>query len=142
MISASRTELVRRIVAIGLTAIAVASAMPAAAEVMCPDTIVVTKSATAIPDWQVRDSGDKPEMERVTIYDGPPDEQASLKYDREITRKSEIVQFWNLTPNDHGYWLACGYTNISKELYRKLPAITAISNSSTIAANTSPTAAW
>ena len=126
MVSGSRSKVVGYIIAIGLVAIAVASAARAAAEVVCPDTIAVTQSATAAPNWQVRDSGDKPELERVTIYDGPPEEQASLKYDREITRKSEIAQFWNLAPNDRGYWLACGYTNTSKELYRKLPAITAI----------------
>jgi hypothetical protein len=102
------------------------SAAGAVAEVMCPDTIAVSQNATAAGEWQVRDSGAKPELEHVTIYDGPPEEQASLKYDREIKRKSEIVQMWNLPPSKTGYWLACGYTNTSKELYRKLPAITAI----------------
>jgi len=99
----------------------------ARAEVVCPDTIEVTQSATAASaDWQVRDSGDKPSLERVTIYEGPPREQASLKYDRELKRKSELVLFWNLPPNKEGYWLECGYTDTSKTLVRKLPAITAI----------------
>jgi len=98
----------------------------AAAEVVCPDTIAVTQNAAAPGEWQVRDSGEKPELERVTIYEGPPEQQASLKYDREIKRKSEIVQMWNLPPTKEGYWLACGYSNTSKQLYRKLPAMTAI----------------
>jgi hypothetical protein len=98
----------------------------AAAEVICPDTIAVAQNAAAAGEWQVRDSGEKPELERVTIYEGPPKHQASLKYDREIKRKSEIVQMWNLPPSKEGYWLACGYSNTSKQLYRKLPAMTAI----------------
>jgi hypothetical protein len=103
-----------------------AMAPAAAAEVMCPDTIGVSQNASAAGEWQVRDSGEKPQLEHVTIYEGPPEEQASLKYDREIKRKSEVVQMWNLPPSKEGYWLACGYTNTSKQLYRKLPGMTAI----------------
>ncbi len=115
-------------IAIGFVLVAGAifsAAVPVAAEVMCPDTIAVTESAAAVGEWQVRDSGEKPELERVTIYEGPPEQQASLKYDREIERKSEIVQTWNLPSSKEGYWLACGYSNTSKQLYRKLPAMTA-----------------
>jgi hypothetical protein len=36
------------------------------------------------------------------------------------------VQTWNLPPSKDGYWLACGYTNTSQQLVRKLPAMTAI----------------
>ena len=116
-------------IAIGLALIAgaiVSTAARAAAEVMCPDTIAVTQNAAANADWLVRDSGAKPELQSATIYEGPPEEQASLKYDREIERKSEIVQSWNLPPSKRGYWLACGYANTSKELYRKLPDMTAV----------------
>jgi hypothetical protein len=98
----------------------------ARAEVMCPDTIEVKQDAAAAGDWQVRDSGEKPALERVTIYEGPPNEQVSLKYDRELKRKSELVLFWNLPPSKEGYWLECGYTNTSKMFYRKLPAMTAV----------------
>lgn len=126
MISLSHSRVLAGLVGAGLLASGLVLAAQAASEVMCPDTIVVTQSAIATPDWRVRDSGDRPELERATIYDGPPEEQASLKYDRELTRKSEIVQFWNLPPNRRGYWLACGYTNTSKELYRKLPPMTAV----------------
>jgi hypothetical protein len=129
MISASRTRDKRTwpAVARALTAVAMLSlAGPAAAEVMCPDTIAVTQHAAAAGEWQVRDSGEKPELEHVTIFSGPPEEQASLKYDRELKRKSEVVQIWNLPPRKDGYWLACGYTNTSQELYRKLPDMTTI----------------
>lgn len=102
------------------------TAAPAAAVVMCPDSITATQNAVSVGEWQVRDSGEKPQLERVTIYEGPPEQQASLKYDREIKRKSEIVQTWNLPPSKEGYWLACGYSNTSKQLYRKLPPVTAI----------------
>jgi hypothetical protein len=115
-------------IAIGCVVVAGAifsAVVPAAAVVMCPDTIAVNQNAAPAGEWQVRDSGEKPQLERVTIYDGPPEQQASLKYDREIKRKSEIVQTWNLPPSKEGYWLACGYSNTSKQLYRKLPAMTA-----------------
>jgi hypothetical protein len=101
------------------------TAMPAAAVVMCPDTIAVTQNASGAGEWEVRDSGEKPQLERVTIFEGPPEREASLKYDREIKRKSEIIQTWNLQPSKEGYWLVCGYSNTSKQLDRKLPAMTA-----------------
>ncbi len=129
MISFSRGRANRTCLAIALALVAgaiLSTAGWAAAEVMCPDTAAVAQKAAAAGEWQVRDSGEKPELESVTIYEGPPEQQASLKYDREIKRKSEIVQMWNLPPSKEGYWLACGYTNTSKQLYRKLPGITAI----------------
>jgi hypothetical protein len=116
-------------ITIGLALVAGATFLTvgwAAAEVVCPDTIAVTQNAAATGEWQVRDSGEKPELERVTIYEGPPEQQASLKYDRVIKRKSEILQMWDLPPSKEGYWLACGYSNTSKQLSRKLPAMTAI----------------
>lgn len=121
---ADRTCLIMKLALVA--GIILAMAPGAAAEVMCPDTIGVSQNATAAGEWQVRDSGEKPELERVTIYEGPPAEQASLKYDREIKRKSEIVQVWNLPPSKEGYWLSCGYTNTSKQLYRKLPETTVL----------------
>lgn len=129
MISASpvadRTRLIIRLVLVAGVMFVMAPC--AAAEVMCPDTIsVVENAASTTGEWQVRDSGEKPELERMTIYDGPPAEQASLKYDREIKRKSEIVQVWNLPTSKRGYWLACGYSNTSKQLYRELPEMTSI----------------
>ncbi|HTW88932.1 MAG TPA: STY0301 family protein [Candidatus Binataceae bacterium] len=129
MVSISRNSYRNRlIIEFALIAgIMFAMAPGAAADVLCPDTIGVVENATSTTgDWQVRDSGEKPELDRMTIYDGPPADQASLKYDREIKRKSEIVQIWNLAPSKRGYWLACGYSNTSKELYRKLPEMTAI----------------
>ena len=47
---------------------------------------------------------------------------------------------WNLPPSKEGYWLACGYTNTSKQLYRKLPEMTALCEQSSIAASVFPTA--
>ena len=66
-------------IAIGCVVVAGAifsAVVPAAAVVMCPDTIAVAQNAAAAGELQVRDSGKKPELERVTIYEGPPEHQA------------------------------------------------------------------
>lgn len=57
----------------------------------------------------------------MTIFDGPPEQMASLKYDDERTTKTEIIQTWQLPASDRGYWMVCGYSNTTTLLRRKLP---------------------
>jgi hypothetical protein len=79
MILHSRSGIRGAFIAIGLALVAGAifsTAGRAAAEVTCPDTIAVAQNAAAAGELQVRDSGKKPELERVTIYEGPPEHQA------------------------------------------------------------------
>jgi hypothetical protein len=91
------------------------------AQVACPPNIKVEQKAVAPSDWSVDYSKKAAALSSATIFDGPPQEQASLKYDDERTTKDEIIQTWALPASDRGYWIECGYTNTAALLRRKLP---------------------
>ena len=92
-------------------------------ESLCPATISVEQRVIGAPDgWEAAQSDAKPQLAMVTFFDGPPDERASLKYDREEKEKRGWVAIWNLAPGTHGYWVQCGYDNTTGVLSRRLPA--------------------
>lgn len=91
------------------------------AQVACPANISVEQKATAPNDWSADYAKLPAVLSSVTIFDGPPEEQASLKYDDQRTTKTEVIQTWELPASDRGYWIVCGYTNTSAQLWRKLP---------------------
>ena len=87
---------------------AIAPAYFAQAEPACPQTVAVEQRASApAPDWTVSYSGYETAVAGVTIFDGPPAEQASLVPDSEKTVGDNIIQVWQLPKSDRGYWLQC-----------------------------------
>ena len=93
------------------------------AESACPATIVVEQRASApAPDWTVSYSGYETAVAGVTIFDGPPAQQASLVPDSEKQVADNIIQVWQLPRSDHGYWLQCNYANTTAQISRRLPA--------------------
>jgi hypothetical protein len=96
-------------------------AQAAHAQVVCPPSVAVEQKAATPNEWSVEYSKQPAELAAVTIFDGPPEQMASLKYDDERTTKSEIIQTWKLPPSDRGYWMVCGYSNTTTLLRRKLP---------------------
>jgi len=90
------------------------------AQVACPPNISVAQKAVAPNEWGVEYSKAPAALSSATIFDGPPEEQASLKYDDEHTTKDEVIQTWELPASDRGYWIVCGYTNTTAQLRRKL----------------------
>jgi hypothetical protein len=104
-------------------ACAFAAPGPAHAESDCPKTIAVEQKASApAPDWSVSYSGYDTAVEGVTIFDGPPAGQASLVPDNEKTAGDDVIQTWQLTKSDRGYWLQCNYANTTAQISRRLPA--------------------
>ncbi|MGO9606288.1 MAG: STY0301 family protein [Candidatus Binataceae bacterium] len=94
----------------------------AAGDLRCPLEIAVDQKATApAPQWAVNYNGFKNELAAVTIYDGSPDQGASLVYDDQKTVDDTLVQTWKLAPNPRGYWIKCGYSNTSAEISEKIP---------------------
>ena len=92
------------------------------AESACPATIVVEQRASApAPDWTVSYSGYETAVAGVTIFDGPPAQQASLVPDSEKQVADNIIQVWQLPKSDHGYWLQCNYANTTSQISRRLP---------------------
>jgi hypothetical protein len=95
----------------------------ACAESSCPAEINVDQRAAApSPDWAVSYSGYKTAVAGVTIFDGPPSEQASLVPDNDKTSGDDLVQTWQLTKSDRGYWLQCNYANTTAQISQRLPA--------------------
>lgn len=109
------------LVALAICTLAMIPAAATLADVSCPQTISVEQKATAPNDWSVDYFKTSAELSSITIFDGPPEEQASLKYDDERSTKAEIVQTWDLATNERGYWIVCGYAHTTAELRRKLP---------------------
>jgi hypothetical protein len=95
----------------------------AQAESSCPATVAVEQRASApAADWAVTYSGYETAVAGVTIFDGPPAEQASLVPDNEKTVGDNIIQAWQLPKSERGYWLQCNYANTTAQISRRLPA--------------------
>ena len=108
-----------------VVAIAWATLAPnlACAEATCPPTLAVEQKASApSTDWTVSSSGYNTALAGVTIFDGPPANQASLLPDDEQTTSDMVFQTWKLAKNDTGYWLECDYANTTAQIYERLPA--------------------
>jgi len=108
-----------------VAAIACATLAPnlACAEATCPPTLAVEQKASApSTDWTVSSSGYNTALAGVTIFDGPPANQASLLPDDEQTTSDMVFQTWKLAKNDAGYWLECDYANTTAQIYERLPA--------------------
>jgi hypothetical protein len=109
----------------GLIFLAFAMVAPQAAsgQSTCPPEITVEQKASA-PDsnWTVTYSGYKTAVAGVTIFDGPPAEQASLVPDTDKTTESTVIQTWRLLKSNRGYWLQCQYANTTAQIYQRLPA--------------------
>jgi hypothetical protein len=111
-------------ITINLIALACVIAAPhlACAQATCPPALVVEqKTAAPAPDWSVTYSGYNTALAGVTIFEGPPAEQASLVPDREQTTSEIVVQTWSLAKSDRGYWLQCEYANTTAQISRRLP---------------------
>jgi hypothetical protein len=110
---------------LGLIAMTCALAAPhlAGAQATCPSTLTVAQTASApAPDWTVTYSGYPTAVAGVTVFDGPPSEQASLVPDNEKTMEDTVVQTWKLAASARGYWLQCEYANTTAQISRRLPA--------------------
>ena len=104
-------------------ACAIAPVHFAQAESACPATISVEQRGSApASDWTVTYSGYQTAVAGVTIFDGPPSEQASLVPDSEKPSGDNLIQIWQLPKSDRGYWLQCNYANTTAQISRRLPA--------------------
>ena len=112
-------------IALSIIAFACAIAVSgiASAEETCPLTIAVAQSASApSPEWTVSYSGYNTALAGITIFDGPPANQASLLPDGEETTNYRVFQTWKLGSSSNGYWLQCNYANTTAQISRQLPA--------------------
>jgi hypothetical protein len=94
----------------------------AADEVWCPDTIKVDQKAIPpSPEWSVSYNSLPHQLEMVTFFSGPPQENASLVYDEKSKTKGGWVGTWNFPRDTGSYWIQCSYRGTRAELSKRLP---------------------
>jgi hypothetical protein len=103
------------------TILVFAAVMAGAEDVRCPAVISTSQTLTqTVPGWTGQMDGTPNILASVTLYDGPPKEQASLAPD-ENRLKGKLMATWDLAPNPgREYWLACGYSGTRVTLARPL----------------------
>ena len=104
----------------GLLGLAV---LGAAEEIECPRTVQVRQIATEVPSgFTPAVSAIAPRLSAVTFFDGKPEEEASLVYDRMTPARNGTRAYWHFQPNSH-IWLSCSYSGTSIVLSRPLPNV-------------------
>ncbi len=94
----------------------------AADDVLCPDTIKVEQKAVSpSPEWEVSYSSLPAQLDMITFFNGPPEENASLLYDGQLKIKGGWIGIWHFPKDDRGYWIRCSYEGTRAELSRRLP---------------------
>jgi hypothetical protein len=95
----------------------------ASADAGCPLKIAVTQNLAA-PQHGWSEGHDKlpVELAGVTVFDGPPEQLASLVPDAGADTADTTSDIWNLEANERGYWLTCHYASTTVTLTRQLPA--------------------
>jgi hypothetical protein len=95
----------------------------AAGETWCPATInVAQKAESPSPEWSVSYNPLPHRLEMVTFFSGPPEQNASLVYDKRSKTKGGWIATWNFSKDAAGYWIRCSYGGTRAELSRRLPA--------------------
>ncbi len=96
-------------------------ALPAQAEVLCPDSVDVQQQATVSGDWSVTYSDPPLRLIGVHIYDGPPSQNRRIKPHTTRTVKSELQVSWRLPTSQRNFHLACSYERTTATLTTLLP---------------------
>jgi len=110
----------RAVLAAAAASICVAA--PALADVSCPLSITVSQALTApVADWTEGAESLPTELSGLTVFDGPPEELASLVPDGDSETDKTATEFWTLAANPRGYWITCRYSSTTVTLTRRLP---------------------
>jgi hypothetical protein len=94
-----------------------------AEEIVCPQTVHVRQVATEVPAGWTAAVGTVPvALSHVTFFDGKPEEEASLVYDRMTPGRTHNRAEWDFAAGSR-IWLACSYSGTSVVLSRELPNV-------------------
>lgn len=96
-------------------------AVPAWAEVLCPDTIEVNQQATVPGDWSVSYTDPPLRLTGISIYDGPPSQNHIVKPFSVKSTKGELRVSWRFPESKRNFHLACSYERTSASLTALLP---------------------
>jgi len=88
----------------------------------CPTSIEVhEKLAGRFPGWTEGRTAEPHRLASVTLFDGPPEQGASLVGDEQTPSETEMVVRWSFTEHQRPYWLSCSYANTGVTLSRSIP---------------------
>ena len=113
-------------IALALALFLCAVPWPIAGAQACPDVVNVNQALSApIAGWTATLDDTPLRLARVTFYDGPPEERASLVPDQTRRDAGQEIETWHLTPStNRQIWIACGYANTGVMLAQSLPRTT------------------
>ena len=104
------------------TTLLLALALPAQAEVLCPDSLDVKQEATAPgADWQVSYTEPPLRLTGVTIHDGLPSQNHPVKPYSVKSTKGELRVSWRLPQSKRNFHLSCSYERTTASLTALLP---------------------
>ena len=99
-----------------------ALALPAQAEVVCPDSIEVRQEAvTPAGGWAVGYTEPPLKLVGITLFDGPPSQNRKMKPFSTRSTEGELRLSWRLPETRRNYHLLCGYERTSATLTAVLP---------------------
>jgi hypothetical protein len=94
----------------------------ARAETGCPGTLDVQQRAEPPAGWSVSYSEQPPRLSGVTLYDGPPANRVSIKYNYRKQARNELILHWDLIYSPRSHYLQCSYERTSAQIAMPLPA--------------------
>lgn len=104
------------------TTLLLAFALPAQAEVLCPDSIDVSQQASVpTADWTVAYTDPPVRLTGVTIYDGPPSQNRKISPVPMKSAKGELRMAWRLPQSRRNFYLRCSYERTTASLNTILP---------------------
>lgn len=107
---------------LAMTMFLLALAVPAQAEIICPDSIDVQQQAAAPSgEWAVGYTDPPMKLVGITVFDGPPSQNRKVKPFSTESTAGELRVSWRLPESRRNYHLLCGYERTSASLTTVLP---------------------
>jgi len=104
------------------TALLLALAIPAQAEVACPDSLEVQQQAVPpSEDWTAIYSDPPLRLTGVTIFNGPPSQNRKVRPFSTRSTQGELRIVWRLPESPRNFHLLCTYERTSANLVTVLP---------------------
>ena len=107
-----------------LCVVAYSSLALAAENVQCPSSLVVEQTLRDPPAaWAVAHTPGQVGLASITFYEGPPQDMASLVYDKRTAHGTTWEATWHFAPQaPDGYWVSCTYERTDITLSKRLPS--------------------
>src|SRR6185369_15533332 len=98
--------------------------LAAADDIQCPALLTVEQTLSQPPaTWVVAHAPGQCRLASITFYEGPPQDMASLVYDKRTAHATTWEAVWNFAPQaQSGYWVSCTYEHTDITLTKQLPA--------------------